>query len=102
MELIIDKLIVEEDRPAHIAKHKLTLKDVEEVLKGDYVCIRGKLNRWLLIGKTKKGKFLTVIVGLRKQKNVYGLVTARPADKEEQGIYREFSLLGGEENGQNN
>ncbi len=75
MDVVIDKLIVEEDRPAHIAKHKVAIKDVEEVLKGDYLCIRAKLNRWQLTGKTKKGRFLTVIVGARKQKNVIGGIT---------------------------
>lgn len=100
MDVKIDELIVEGDRPAHIAKHKVKIEEVLEVLDGDYVYIQGKQDRWLLIGKTKKKRFLTIVIGERVGKNVYGLVTARPSSKEERSFYLEFALTqGGEENG---
>ncbi|HUD44412.1 MAG TPA: hypothetical protein VMR41_02625 [Patescibacteria group bacterium] len=101
MDIIIDELIVEEDRPEHIAKHNIQLEEVFQVLNGGYVFIDGKLGRWLLIGKTTKKRFLTIIIGARKKKNTYGLVTARPSRKEEKSFYKEFTLLkeGGEKNG---
>jgi len=34
-------------------------------------------------------------------KGVYGLVTARSADKKERSFYQEFILLRGDENGKN-
>ncbi len=99
MDLEIDELIIEEDRSAHIARHKVTVKEVQEVVSGSYVFIQGKYERLLLIGKTKKGRFLTVVIGEREKKNTYGLVTARPASREERSLYREFTFqTGGEEN----
>ncbi len=93
MDIIIDKLIIEEDRSRHIFKHKVTIEEVLEIVNADYVYIDGKLGRWLLIGKTKKKRFLTVVVGERSTKNVYGLVTARPSSKEERSFYAEFTIL---------
>lgn len=93
MDIIIGELIIEEDRTEHISKHKVTIKEVLEIVNGDYVYIDGKLGRWLLIGKTKKKRFLTVVVGERNKKNVYGLVTARPSSKEEKSFYIEFAIL---------
>ncbi len=91
MDLIIDELIIEGDRPAHIAKHAVRIEEVLEIVSGDYLFIDGKLGRWLLIGKTKKKRFLTIIAGERKQKNTYGLVTARPSSKQERSFYKEFT-----------
>lgn len=102
MDIVIDRLLVEEDRPAHIAKHNVTIDEVVEVVTGDYVFIQGKHGRWLLIGPTQLGRFLTVVVGERAQKNTYGLVTARSASKAERNFYKEFTLeLGGEEHDEN-
>lgn len=91
MDLIIKELIIEEDRLVHIAKHNIKIEEVLEIVSGDYLFINGKLGRWLLIGKTKKKRFLTVVVGERAQKNTYGLVTARPSSKEERSFYKEFT-----------
>lgn len=103
MDVIIDELIIEEDRPVHIAKHGVKPSETREVTEGDYTYIEGRQGRWLLIGKTKKGRFLTVIVGPREKRGVYGLVTARPASKEEKSFYQEFILQqGGEQDGKNN
>jgi hypothetical protein len=52
----------------------------------------------LLIGKTNKQRFLTVVVGQRKPKYTYGFVTARPSRKDEKSFYQEFTLQGGDEN----
>ena len=100
LDIIIDELIIEEGRPEHIAKHKVTIEEVIEVITKDYVYIEGKYKRWLLIGKTKKNRFITLVVGARREKNIYGLVTARPSSREERSFYKEFTeQIGGEKNG---
>lgn len=53
--------------------------------------------RWLLIGKTAAGRFLTVVVGEREKPTTFGLVTARPASRTERSLYREFVRPGGHE-----
>jgi len=57
-DLIVDTLIIEDDRPVHIAKHNITIDEVLEVLISDYTYISGRDNRWLLIGKTVKSDLL--------------------------------------------
>src|SRR5918995_1952471 len=96
-EVIVDTLIIEEDRPAHIAKHNIIIDEVLEVLTGDYVYIAGRENRWLIIGKTAKKIFLTIVVGERSEKNTYGLITARPARRKERSFYIEYARQGGGE-----
>ena len=103
IEIEIKELIIEEDRPAHIARHKVTIKEVLEIVSGDYVYIEGKYSRWQLIGKTRRTRFLTIIVGERSKKNTYGLITARPANRKERRFYKEFlEQRGGEKNHKNN
>src|SRR5918994_5522408 len=82
-DVIVEPLIIEEDRPDHIAKHNIIIDDVLEVLTGDYVYIAGRENRWLIIGKTVKKVFLTIVLGERPEENTYGLITARPARRKE-------------------
>lgn len=102
MDIVVDELIVEEDRPSHIARHKVTVNEVAEVVKGDYVFIQGKHNRWVLIGLTKKGKMLAIVIGARGKKNTYGLVTARPAHRKERHFYYELKQTQGGENNESN
>jgi uncharacterized DUF497 family protein len=90
-DLIIETLIIEDDREAHIAKHAITINEVLEVVTSDYVYIASREERWLLIGKTEAGRFLTIVVGERPEKHTVGLVTARPARKTERSFYLEFS-----------
>lgn len=95
----IEELVIEEDRPAHIAKHEVSIKEIREVLLGDYAFVKAKLERWMVIGKTSRGKFLAVVLGTRKKKGVYGLVTARSAKRKERNFYKEFlKVRGGKEN----
>lgn len=96
-DFIIDTLIIEEDRPAHIAKHNITIGEVVEVLTGDYVYIAGREKRWLIIGKTARKQFLTVVLGERPEPYAYGLVTARPARREERSFYTKYAARWGGE-----
>lgn len=100
-DIIVNKLIIEAGREEHIAKHNVRIDEILAILSGDYVYIQGKFNRWLLIGRTKKARFLTVIVGERKEKNTYGLITTRPSRKEEKSFYKEFTLEGGDDDEEN-
>ena len=96
-EVIVDTLIIEEDRPDHIAKHNIIIDEVLEVLTGDYVYIAGRENRWLVIGKTARKVFLTIVIGERSKENTYGLITARPAGRKERSFYIEYTTQGGGE-----
>jgi len=91
MDIVVDELIIEEDRPVHIAKHSVTIDEVYEIVFGDYATDAGKEGRILLIGKTSKQRWITVIIGKRIGKNKYGLVTARDVKKKEKLLYQRES-----------
>lgn len=89
MDIVIDELIIEEDRPEHIAKHNVSVDEVLEVVFGDYATGEGKESRVLITGQTSNSRLLTVIVGRRKGRNKYGLVTVRDAKKKEKLLYQQ-------------
>jgi uncharacterized DUF497 family protein len=94
-EFLIERLAFEEDRPAHIARHGVTVDDVLEVLAGDYIAVQAKHRRYLVIGATEQGRFLAIVVGERAEPGTYGLITARPAHRTERALY-DKALKGGE------
>jgi uncharacterized DUF497 family protein len=94
-DFVIERLMIEEDRPAHIARHHVTLDEVTAVVSGDYVAVRGRYDRYVVLGRTEQGRTLAVIVGPREEPGTYGLVTARPASRNERALYRR-TLEGGE------
>ena len=89
MDIVIEELIINQGRPEHIKKHKVSIKEVFEVIAGDYLVLEGKSGRGLLVGKTKKGRLITIVVGRRIGANRYGLVTARHTKKKEEALYEE-------------
>ncbi len=89
MDIVIDELVIEDDRQEHIAKHQINVDEVLEVVFGDYVTGEGKEGRILLIGKTSSQRLITVIIGKRAGINKYGLVTARDVKKKEKLLYQQ-------------
>jgi tetratricopeptide (TPR) repeat protein len=60
VDVVAETLIIDQHRIEHIARHNVTVAEVVEVVSGDYVYIQGHRDRWLLVGKTAKGRLLTV------------------------------------------
>ena len=83
----IHELIIEPDREEHIARHHVSIAEVEEVALGNYFISRTRQGYYRLIGQTAAGRYLVVIVGSRGG-GVYGLVTARDADEAERRRYQ--------------
>lgn len=96
MDIEIEELVIEKDRPAHIAKHNIIIDEVFEIIGGNYLVIKGKLGRRLLVGKTANQRLITVVVGVRSGVNKYGLVTARPTKKKEKILYQDKFKAGDE------
>ncbi len=55
-------LIWDEWNRKHIAKHKISVNEVEEVCHGKYQVIDSYRMRILIIGKTKAGKRLGIVL----------------------------------------
>src|SRR5439155_19186429 len=58
----IDDFVVEAGREDHIARHGVSLAEVEEVTLGQHAAYRVRDDRYGLIGQTEAGRYLTVIV----------------------------------------
>lgn len=70
----------------HIAKHKVTPGEAEEVLKDKGIKARETYGgRILVIGKSGLRMLAVVLV---KEKNGYYIITARDAGRKERRIYR--------------
>lgn len=73
---------------AHIARHKVTPDEAEEVCQSNPLVQEGKKGRLLIIGFTKMRRILTVILD-REGEGIYYPVTARPSSKREKKIYKD-------------
>mgnify|MGYP003891328523 CR=1 FL=1 len=60
--LKVEGLVWDEWNKKHIAKHKLSVDEVEEVCQGNYEVIESYRKRILILGKTRKGKVLAVVL----------------------------------------
>jgi uncharacterized protein len=82
----IYELIIEPGREEHIARHHVSIAEVEEVIFGVPFIRKARQERYSIIGRTHAGRYLAVFVAPRGQ-GVYGLVTARDADDAERRAY---------------
>lgn len=55
-------LIWDEWNKEHIAIHKVSVEEVEEVCHGDYDAVESYRKRILVVGKTKKGRVLALVL----------------------------------------
>jgi uncharacterized protein len=86
----IYELVIEPEREEHIARHHVSVVEVEEVVFGAPFIRKARQGRYLIIGQTEAGRYLAVFVAPREQ-GVYGLVTARDADESERRAYRQHT-----------
>jgi uncharacterized protein len=86
--LHIRRLIWDPGNIAHIARHDVTVDEVEEVCHGDPVALQSYLSRIILIGPTRAGRMLAVVLDLEGE-DVYYPVTARVASRKERRYYHQ-------------
>lgn len=85
--IYVRRLIWDDWNVEHIAHHAVKLEEVEEVCHSDPVVRRTRDGRFLVIGRTDAGEFLTVILD-PEGNGVYYPVTARPASDVERRYYQ--------------
>ena len=81
---------------AHILRHAVVPREVQEVCEGNPLSERGHQGRTVLIGPTKAGRMLTVVLDLLVG-GAYLPVTARPASRKERARYRDRQGTNGDE-----
>ena len=85
----IHALIIGPDREDHIARHHVSVEEVEQIASGLHQAFRARYGYYGLVGQTEAGRYLTLFVGSRGG-GVYGPVTARDADERERALYRRY------------
>ena len=81
-------LVVDPGREEHIARHHVTVEEVEEVLSANPFVRKVRQGYLRLIGQTDAGRYLTVFVAPREGQ-VYGLASARDATVAERRTYQD-------------
>jgi uncharacterized DUF497 family protein len=84
----IYELIIDPEREDHIARHGVSIEEVEQVVFGQPFIRRTRQERLRLLGQTDAGRYLAVFLGAREA-GAYGLITARDATNIERRQYRE-------------
>lgn len=88
IEAKTDRLVWDKWNIEHIKKHNVNKDEVEGIFKSKICVVSSYLGRKLVLGKTKEGRLLTVIISFEKQENPY-VVSARDMSKNERKIYYE-------------
>lgn len=71
----------------HIARHKLSPVDIEDVCFGQHIFFKGREKRYILYGKTKGGAMIMVVLE-RLYDQAFRPITARLMTDKEKHSYR--------------
>ena len=93
----IKKIIWDDWNVAHIGRHDVLPNEVEEVCTSNRIEREAYRQRIFLVGITKTGRILTVILEPREEQGVYRPITAYDASKRSMKAYQEENKQGGEE-----
>ena len=83
----INDLIIEPGQDDHIARHRVTVDEIRDVVFGDPAIRRERQGYYRFGGQTRGGRYLTVFLAPREP-GVFSLVTAREATDAERRHYR--------------
>ena len=90
-----EQLVWDEWNVAHIAKHGVTRPEVEQIFSNDHAIRQTYGNRLLVLGVTEQERVLAVILH-PKAENLYYVVSARSANRQERRDYQQELNEGGE------
>ena len=96
-KLVIKSLIWDDWNVAHIGQHDVLPNEVEEVCAGNRIEREAYRQRIFLVGTTKTGRILTIILEPREEQEVYKPITSYDASKRSIKAYQEENKRGGEE-----
>lgn len=84
----IDRLLWDPWNVGHIARHGVTMQEVEQVCAGTFTTRQSYAGRVLLVGSTYDGRMLAVVLEPQDNREYY-VVTARPTSRRERRRYQE-------------
>ena len=86
----IEQLVWDVWNSEHIATHGVTREQIEEAVAGDTVARATYKNRFLVLGPTRTGRMLAVVIGaVPSQPGAYYTFSARPASRAERRYYQD-------------
>lgn len=88
MNVVIKKLIWDEWNVKHIARHKVSPEEVEEVCRGIYIAYESYDGRFEIIGATKQKRILLIVLDPEPINGKYYVVTAHTANKKDRALYQ--------------
>lgn len=83
----IKQLIWDDWNIEHIKKHKVSIEEVEEACHSGKKPLKTYKGRLVILGKTKKGRLLTVVLAPIEEGKYY-IVTARDISKKERRLLK--------------
>jgi uncharacterized DUF497 family protein len=83
----ITELTWDERTIGHIARHNVTVREVEEVCFGSKSFVFRRGDRYIVLGQTNAGRYLFIVI-VRTQTGRGHVLTAREMDDSEKRRYR--------------
>ena len=71
----------------HIAAHRVQPHEVEAVLRGKHLLVKGRRRRYYVLGQTEAGRYLFVVLG-QKRSGRFRVITAREMTQAERRRFR--------------
>lgn len=84
MEIEVNKLVWDKANKEHINKHSVAVKEVDEICFRKVKAKLAKFGRYLVMGETKEGRKLTIILAPKGENSFY-VVSARDTSRKERG-----------------
>ena len=81
---------------AHIARHGITIEDVETACHSEPLVLQGYGGRLLVFGPARDGRLLTIVLEPETEEGNYDVITARHASRRERVMYRQEKELEGD------
>ena len=85
---VIKQLIFDSWNIAHISRHKVTRDEIVEACYSEPLVQQGNKGRLVIIGSTKRGRMIEVVLDPELESDVYYVVTAHTASKKDRELYR--------------
>jgi len=81
----LKELVWDDFNSRHILKHKVNKTETEQACNNQKLVLSAKNNRLLLIGKTNKGRILSIVL-VKIKPGKYYIVTARDSSRKERKL----------------
>ena len=86
----VGQLLWDDWNSEHISTHSVARHEVEEAVAGDTVARATYKNRFLVLGPTRTGRMLAVVIGaVPSQPGAYYTFSAPPASRAERRYYQD-------------